>query len=63
MLFRSGDYSQIDLPKNQKSGLLESLRILEGIKGIGFITMEAKDVVRHRLVRSIINAYDKEESK
>ena len=59
----TGDYSQIDLPKNQKSGLLESLRILEGIKGIGFITMEAKDVVRHRLVRSIINAYDKEESK
>ena len=59
----TGDYSQIDLPKNQKSGLLESLRILEGIKGIGFVTMEAKDVVRHRLVRSIINAYDKEESK
>ncbi len=59
----TGDYSQIDLPKNQKSGLLESLRILEGIKGIGFITMEAKDVVRHRLVRSIINAYDKDESK
>ncbi len=59
----TGDYSQIDLPKKQKSGLLESLRILEGIKGIGFVTMEAKDVVRHRLVRSIINAYDKEESK
>jgi phosphate starvation-inducible PhoH-like protein len=54
----TGDKSQVDLPKNQKSGLAESLEILRNVKGIGFVELEAKDVVRHRLVRSIINAYD-----
>jgi phosphate starvation-inducible protein PhoH and related proteins len=57
----TGDRSQVDLPKNQKSGLSEALHILKDIKGIGFVTLDGKDVVRHRLVREIINAYDKHE--
>jgi phosphate starvation-inducible protein PhoH and related proteins len=55
----TGDTSQIDLPKKQRSGLVDSLRILNDIKGIGFVTLDAKDVVRHKLVQSIILAYDK----
>lgn len=53
----TGDATQIDLPHNQKSGLKESSRILEGVKGIGFVELNEKDVVRHRLVRDIIEAY------
>lgn len=55
----TGDSSQIDLPKNQKSGLIESIKILKDIKGIGFIELSGKDVVRHKLVKDIIAAYDK----
>lgn len=55
----TGDTSQIDLPRNQKSGLIDAIEILKNVKGIGFTTLEASDVVRHRLVREIINAYDK----
>ncbi|MEP2023270.1 MAG: PhoH family protein [Reichenbachiella sp.] len=58
----TGDMSQIDLPVKQKSGLAESLKILKGIKDIGFIELDGKDVIRHKLVRSIIEAYDKEEN-
>lgn len=58
----TGDYTQIDLPKKQKSGLIESIRILKDIKGIGFIELSGKDVVRHKLVKEIISAYDKHES-
>ncbi|QHT66696.1 phosphate starvation-inducible protein PhoH [Rhodocytophaga rosea] len=54
----TGDRSQIDLPRHQKSGLVEALHILKDIKGIGFVELDAKDVVRHKLVRDIINAYD-----
>ena len=54
----TGDSSQIDLPKNQKSGLIESIIILRKIKGIGFIELSGKDVVRHKLVKDIISAYD-----
>jgi phosphate starvation-inducible PhoH-like protein len=53
----TGDATQIDLPHNQKSGLKESSRILAGVKGIGFVELNEKDVVRHRLVRDIIEAY------
>jgi phosphate starvation-inducible PhoH-like protein len=56
----TGDISQVDLPHNQRSGLKEAARILEGVKGIGFIELNERDVVRHRLVRDIIEAYDKE---
>lgn len=55
----TGDRSQIDLPKSQKSGLIEALSILKDIKGIGFVTLEGSDVLRHKLVKDIINAYDK----
>ncbi len=58
----TGDLTQVDLPKNQKSGLFRSLRILDGIDGIGMIYLESGDVVRHRLVKSIINAYDKDDA-
>jgi phosphate starvation-inducible PhoH-like protein len=54
----TGDPSQIDLPKRgQKSGLKEAIVALKGVKGIGFIYLDDKDVVRHRLVKKIINAY------
>ncbi|HEY0739810.1 MAG TPA: PhoH family protein [Chryseosolibacter sp.] len=56
----TGDTSQIDLPRNQKSGLKEAVRILTDVKGIGFVELSEKDVVRHRLVRDIIDAYNKE---
>ncbi len=55
----TGDKSQIDLPKKQKSGLIEALGILAGIKGIGFVELDEKDVVRHPLVRDIVRAYNR----
>jgi len=58
----TGDISQIDLPTNQRSGLKEAARILRNVNGIGFIELNEKDVVRHKLVRDIIEAYDKESS-
>ncbi|WP_337040667.1 PhoH family protein [Emticicia sp. 17c] len=59
----TGDKTQIDLPKNQKSGLADALEILKNISGIGFVELDGRDVVRHRLVRDILNAYEKAESK
>jgi len=59
----TGDISQIDLPRNQKSGLGESLKILSGVKGIARVDLDAKDVVRHKLVKEIISAYDKHQEK
>lgn len=56
----TGDISQIDLPNNQKSGLKEGARILQTVKGIGFVELNERDVVRHRLVRDIIQAYGAE---
>jgi len=58
----TGDTSQIDLPANEKSGLKEAVRILNQIKGIGFVELNERDVVRHKLVRDIIEAYGKTES-
>jgi phosphate starvation-inducible protein PhoH and related proteins len=55
----TGDSTQIDLPHNQKSGLKEAENILRGVKGIGFVELSEKDVVRHKLVRDIIEAYQK----
>lgn len=54
----NGDVSQVDLPKNQPSGLIQATKILEKINGIGFIYFDSKDVVRHNLVKKIIEAYD-----
>lgn len=55
----TGDTSQIDLPKNQQSGLIEAMGILKGVLGIGFVDLTEKDVIRHKIVRSIISAYQK----
>ncbi len=54
----TGDKSQVDLPKNHKSGLIDSLTILKGIKGISFVELDGSDVVRHRLVKDILAAYE-----
>ncbi|MBV8251702.1 MAG: PhoH family protein [Chitinophaga sp.] len=54
----TGDLTQIDLPKNQKSGLEKATRILRNIEGIGYLELDEEDVVRHRLVKAIIRAYD-----
>ena len=56
--FITGDITQIDLPKHQQSGLILADRILRGVKGIDFIYMDNKDVVRHHLVTKIINRYE-----
>ena len=58
----TGDLSQVDLPKKQTSGLSNAVKILKGVKGIGFTTLDGKDVVRHKIVKAIIAAYDKEEN-
>ncbi|MFT5640096.1 MAG: phosphate starvation-inducible PhoH-like protein [Cyclobacteriaceae bacterium] len=60
----TGDQSQIDLPRNQHSGFIQAIQVLKGLEGIGFVTLDETDVVRHKLVKSIIKAYAKyEESK
>lgn len=56
----TGDVTQIDLPRNQPSGLVQAIKILSNVKGIDFIYLDAQDVVRHRLVREIIEAYNKD---
>jgi len=53
----TGDQTQIDLPKKQSSGLLHAQSILKDIKNISFITLDSKDIIRHKLVKQIINAY------
>jgi phosphate starvation-inducible protein PhoH and related proteins len=55
----NGDVTQIDLPRGQKSGLIEARRILSGVRGIAFTEFGAQDVVRHPLVARIIDAYEK----
>ncbi|MEO8210798.1 MAG: PhoH family protein [bacterium] len=55
----TGDVTQIDLPRNQPSGLVQAIKILSNIKGVDFIYLDTQDVVRHRLVKEIIEAYNK----
>jgi len=57
----TGDQTQVDLPTRQKSGLSESLKVLKDVKGIGVVKLSGKDVMRHKLVKSIIEAYEKQE--
>jgi phosphate starvation-inducible PhoH-like protein len=57
----TGDITQIDLPRNQNSGLVQATKILKNVKGIDFIMLDVRDVVRHKLVTRIINAYEKKE--
>jgi phosphate starvation-inducible protein PhoH and related proteins len=54
----TGDLTQVDLPKHQKSGLKDALDVLRGVEGIGFTFFDARDVVRHPLVARIVGAYD-----
>ena len=57
----TGDITQIDLPQPQKSGLVQGMNILKGIKGVKTVIFNVKDIVRHRLVQDIVEAYDKEQ--
>ncbi len=58
----TGDVTQIDLPKNVKSGMIDAIEVLDGVEGIDIVKLTAKDVVRHELVTRIIQAYEKAES-
>lgn len=57
----TGDLTQVDLPQHQNSGLLHAQRVLKGVPGIGFVTLNKKDIVRHRLVTRIVEAYERHE--
>ena len=59
----TGDVTQIDLPKNQSSGLIEAQKILKDIKGISFIELGKEDIIRHKLVTNIVNAYSKNQNE
>ena len=59
----TGDITQIDLPSSQPSGLKHALHVLKRVKGVGRVEFGAKDIVRHKLVQSIVDAYDKEDKK
>ena len=59
----TGDITQIDLHPSQESGLKHALRILKGVKGIGYIEFGKEDIVRHRLVQRIVEAYEKEDKR
>ncbi|HLR38743.1 MAG TPA: PhoH family protein, partial [Chitinophagaceae bacterium] len=59
----TGDLTQVDLPKNQRSGLLKATSILKNIPGIGYLELGQEDVVRHRLVKEIIKAYEVDDKK
>ena len=54
----TGDITQIDLPAGRTSGLVEAIAVLSGVKGISFVYFDEKDVVRHKLVQSVVKAYD-----
>ena len=55
----TGDMTQIDLPHSQTSGLIQAMKILKGVKGISFVELNKKDIVRHKLVTKIVEAYEK----
>ena len=59
----TGDLTQVDLPHNQGSGLTQAIEILKDVKGISFITLDKKDIVRHKLVTRIVNAYESYEKE
>lgn len=59
----TGDMTQIDLPSSQRSGLIEAMRILKDVKGISFIMLDKSDIVRHKLVTAIVEAYEKNENE
>jgi len=59
----TGDLTQIDLPAAQTSGLVQAIRILKGVKGISFVELGKKDIVRHKLVTRIVDAYERFDEK
>ena len=59
----TGDITQIDLPRSTRSGLIEAMTILRDVKGISFIEMNDNDIVRHKLVTRIVNAYKEYEEQ
>lgn len=59
----TGDSTQIDLPKKNESGLIQAMRILANIDGISIIRFDERDIVRHRLVKKIVKAYEQEENE
>ena len=59
----TGDITQIDLPPRQKSGLIDAVETLKGIKGIEVVEFNKNDIVRHSLVQSIVEAYEKKSKK
>ena len=59
----TGDMTQIDLPATQTSGLVQAIKILKNVKGISFIELNKKDIVRHKLVTQIVEAYEKFEKE
>ena len=59
----TGDMSQVDLPHKQRSGLAYALDVLDGVEGVGIVRMGQADVIRHTLVKRIIDAFEKEEAK
>ena len=59
----TGDLTQVDLPHEQRSGLKEALHILDGVEGIGVVHLGQKDIVRHKLVTRIVNAYERHDKE
>ena len=59
----TGDITQIDLPRNVKSGLKHAIEVLNGVEGLSFNFFEAKDIVRHPVVARIVKAYEKNEER
>lgn len=59
----TGDITQIDLPPTATSGLIQAMKILKGVSGIGKIEFNKKDIVRHKLVKRIVEAYEKHDAK
>ena len=59
----TGDMTQIDLPRSQKSGLIEALHILNNVEGIGIVNLDRGDIVRHKLVTRIVNAYEEHDKE
>jgi phosphate starvation-inducible protein PhoH and related proteins len=55
----TGDLTQIDLPDKKSSGLVMALKILQGIKGISIVEFDQRDIIRHKLVKFIVEAYEK----
>ncbi|MCK7532497.1 MAG: PhoH family protein [Marinilabiliales bacterium] len=59
----TGDTTQIDLPRRNDSGLIQAMRILSGIEGVSIIKFDERDIVRHKLVKRIVRAYENEENE